>query len=63
VTHATHEAIPRTDVAMWLVGASLLAASLMVIAATVSRPSPVRTAPAPQPSAPAGTVETTLLEA
>ena len=63
VTHATHEAIPPTDGAMWMVGALLLAASLIVIAATVARPSPVRTAPAPQPSAPAGTVDTTLLEA
>ena len=35
VETATHEAIPATDVAMWVFGAILLVASMMTIAATI----------------------------
>jgi low temperature requirement protein LtrA len=39
VTAATHEPIPDGDVAMWLVGGSLLILAMLTLAATARRPS------------------------
>jgi low temperature requirement protein LtrA len=38
VTMATHEPVPASDVAMWIFGGTLLAASMATIASTVPRP-------------------------
>jgi low temperature requirement protein LtrA len=38
VTMATHEPLPASDIAMWICGAALLAASMATIASTVPRP-------------------------
>ena len=37
VTAATHESIPDSDAAMWVIGGSLLVAAMMTIAATAAR--------------------------